>query len=118
MDFVSKDQTYEATRKLLLEQAAALGEPRLEQLARDMQMDGDHSRVPELYQRFLDTLRSDPLEPHTALDAAAQFLSENVRVNGNPNVEHLIQAARETAEDPETGDRALWNHWVELLGSV
>ena len=117
MDFVSKDQTYEAIRKLLLEQAARLGDIRLEQLARDMQMDGNHSSVPELYQRYLDTLRSDPLEPQTALEAAAQFLDENVPAD-RPELAALVESAKETADDPETGDRAFWNHWVELLAAV
>lgn len=118
MDFVSKDQTYEATRKLLLEQAAALNAPQLERLARDMQMDGNHSRVPELYQRFLDGLRSDPLGPQTALEAAAQFLDENVTPDGNQRLATLIEAAKNTADDPEKGDVDLWNHWVDLLASV
>lgn len=117
MDFVSKDQTYEAIRKLLLEQAASLGDSRLEQLARDMQMDGNHSRVPQMYQRFLDALRSDPLEPQTALEAAAQFLEENVPAD-KPELAGLIASAKETADDPEKGDRVLWNHWNELLASV
>jgi hypothetical protein len=118
MDFVSKQQTYEATRKLLLESATRLRDPNLEDLARNMQMDGDSSRMPALYQRFLDTLRSDPLEPHTALDSAAQFLDENVDKQGKPEVARLIESAKATAADPEKGDAALWNHWIELLESV
>jgi hypothetical protein len=118
MDFVSKQQTYEATRKLLLENAARLGDRAMEETARNMQMDGDHSRLPALYQRFLDTLRSDPLEPHTALSAAAEFMAKNIDASGKPQVAELIDAAKVTADDPEKGDRALWNHWIELLESV
>jgi hypothetical protein len=110
MEFVSKDQTYEALRKLLIEN-------HLDDLARDMQKDGDRSRDPELYQRFLDTLRSDPLEPQTALEAAAQFIEENVAA-GAPGMRGLIESAKETAQDPEKGDHGLWNHWIELLASV
>jgi hypothetical protein len=118
MDFVSKQQTYEATRKLLIENAARLGDSNMEEIARNMQMDGDHSRLPALYQRFLDTLRSDPLEPHTALSAAAEFMEKNVDAEGKPQVADLIHAAKSTADDPENGDRDLWNHWIELLASV
>ncbi len=118
MDFVSKQQTYEALRKLLIEYAARFGDPSLEDLARNMQMDGDHSRMPQLYQRFLDTLRSDPLEPQTALDAAALFMEENIDTSGKPEFARLIEEAKATAQDPEKGDRALWNHWIELLQSV
>ncbi len=118
MDFVSKQQTYEALRKLLIESAARLGDPSLEDLARNMQMEGDHSRVPELYQRFLDTLRSDPLEPQTAFDTAALFMEENIDATGKPEVARLIESAKVTAADAEKGDRNLWNHWIELLQSV
>jgi hypothetical protein len=110
MEFVSKDQTYEALRKLLIENG-------LEDLARQMQKDGDRSRDPELYKDFLDTLRSDPLEPQTALESVAQFLEENVAA-GAPGMRSLIESAKQTAQDPEKGDRALWNHWIELLASV
>ena len=118
MEFVSKQQTYEAIRKLLLETGARTGDPNFEEIARQMQMDGDHSKSPELYQRFLDTLRSDPLSPQNALDAAAQFLEENIPPDGNPETVRLIEAAKTTAQDPETGDLSFWNHWVTLLESV
>lgn len=118
MDFVSKQQTYEALRKLLIENAATLRDPKLEDLARGMQMEGDRSRSPELYQSFLDALRSDPLEPHTALDAAAQFMEVNAADGAQPQTAELIQTAKETAADPSRGDRTFWNHWVELLASV
>ncbi len=117
MEFVSKQQTYEAIRKLLLENAAGAGDSNLENIARNMQMDGDHSQEPELYQRFLDTLRSDPLSPQNALDAAGQFLDENVG-SSKPHINALIESVKATAQNPETGDLALWNHWIELLASV
>jgi hypothetical protein len=118
MEFVSKQQTYEAIRKLLLENAARTGDARLEDIARNMAMDGDHSRTPELYEHFLGTLRSDPLSPQNALDAAAQFMEENVDATGRPETAELIRAAKTTAQDPEKGDPALWGHWIELLESV
>lgn len=118
MEFVSKQQTYEATRKLLLENAARLGDNKMEDLARNMQMDGDHSRVPALYQRFLDTLTADPLEPQDALAAAAEFMENNVAADGRPQISQLVESAKTTADDPEKGDLALWNHWLELLASV
>ena len=118
MEFVSKQQTYEATRKLLLENAARLGDANMEDIARNMQMDGDHSRLPALYQRFLDTITADPLEPQDALAAAAEFMEKNVDAQGKPEVAELIRAAKVTADDPEKGDLNLWNHWIELLASV
>jgi hypothetical protein len=118
MEFVSKQQTYEATRKLLLENAARLSDTNLEDIARNMQMDGDHSRLPALYQRFLDTITADPLEPQDALAAAAEFMEKNVDAQGKPQVADMIQAAKVTADDPEKGDTAFWNHWIELLASV
>jgi hypothetical protein len=118
MEFVSKQQTYEATRKLLLENAAHLGDTNMEDVARNMQMDGDHSRLPALYQRFLDTITADPLEPQDALAAAAEFMEKNVSAEGKPHVAELIRTAKTTADDPEKGDLALWNHWMELLASV
>lgn len=118
MEFVSKQQTYEATRKLLLENASRLGDTNMEDIARNMQMDGDHSRLPALYQRFLDTITADPLEPQDALAAAAEFMEKNVDAQGKPQIADLVHAAKATAEDPEKGDIALWNHWVELLASV
>lgn len=118
MEFVSKQQTYEATRKLLLETAAHLGDSNMEDLARNMQMDGDHSLLPALYQRFLDTITADPLEPQDALAAAAEFIEKNVDAQGKPQVAQLADSAKTTAEDPEKGDTALWNHWIELLASV
>ena len=118
MEFVSKQQTYEAIRKLLLENAARTGDARLEDVARNMAMDGDRSRAPELYEHFLDALRSDPLSPQNALDAAAQFMDENVDSTGRAETAELIRAAKTTAQDPEKGDLALWNHWIELLESV
>ena len=118
MEFVSKQQTYEATRKLLLENAARLGDTNMEDIARNMQMDGDHSRLPALYQRFLDTITADPLEPQDALAAAAEFMEKNVDAQGKPQVAQLVGAAKATADDPEKGDTSLWNHWIELLESV
>jgi hypothetical protein len=118
MEFVSKQQTYEALRKLLLENAAALGDPNMEDVARNMQMDGDHSRLPALYQRYLDTLTADPLEPQDALASAAEFMEKNVDAAGKPETARLIESAKATADDPENGDIALWNRWIELLDSV
>lgn len=117
MEFVSKQQTYEATRKLLLEWAAKYRDGSLETLARDMQMDGDHSQRPELYKKFLDGLTADPLEPQDALDAASQFLEEHAGSNGNAEVAGLVRASRTTAEDPQA-DADFWNHWIALLDSV
>jgi hypothetical protein len=117
MQFVSKQQTYEAARKLLLEWAARFQNPSLEDLARNMEMDGDHSRDPELYQRFLDTLMSDPLEPQDALDAASQFLQNAVKADGKTDVITMIQRARTTAQKPED-DPDFWNHWISVLNSV
>ncbi len=117
MQFVSKQQTYEATRKLLLEWAAHYHSPALEDLARNMEMDGDRSRDPELYKRFLDTLMSDPLEPQDALDAASQFLQENLSADGQPEVAKQIQRARAAAQKPED-DADFWNHWITILNSV
>lgn len=118
MNFVSKQQTYEATRKLLLENAAHLGDAGMEEIARNMQMDGDHSRQPALYQRFLDTITADPLAPQDALAAAAEFIETNLDAQGRPQVAELIRTTKSTADDPEKGDLALWNHWIELLASV
>jgi hypothetical protein len=118
MEFVSKQQTYEATRKLILENAARDGDASLEDIARNMQMDGDHSRLPALYQRFLDTLTADPLEPQDALAAAAEFIEKNVDAQGKPQVAEMVRTAKVTADDPEKGDVAFWNHWIELLESV
>ena len=118
MEFVSTQQTYEATRKLLLENAASTRDSNMEDIARQMQMDGDHSRLPALYQRFLDTLTADPLEPQDALAAAAEFMEKNVEASGKPETAQLIQSAKATAEDPEKGEVALWNRWIELLESV
>ena len=117
MEFVSKQQTYEATRKLLLESAVSAHDPALEEIARNMQMDGDRSRDPELYQRFLDTLTADPLEPQDALAAAAEFLEENVRAAGKPETARLVKEAKEAADDPESRT-AFWNHWIKLLERV
>lgn len=118
MEFVSKQQTYEATRKLLLERASSLGDAEIEDLARNMQMNGVQSRMPALYDRFLDTLTADPLEPQDALAAAAEFMEKNVDAEGKPQVADLIAAAKVTADDPEKGDVGLWNHWLDLLASV
>lgn len=117
MQFVSKQQTYEATRKLLLEWGARYQSVALEDLARNMGMDGDRSRDPILYQRFLDTLMSDPLEPQDALDAASQFLQENVRADGQGEVAQQIQRALATAQKPED-DPDFWNAWIGVLESV
>lgn len=117
MEFVSKQQTYDATRKLVLEWAAQFQDVKLERLGRDMQMDGDHSQNPELYKKFLDGLTADPLEPQDALDAAAQFFEENVPADGNTRVAELVRTSRATAEKPED-NVAFWNHWIEVLDSV
>jgi hypothetical protein len=121
MQFVSKQQTYEAARKLLLEWASRFQAPDLENLARNMEMDNDHSRDPKLYQSFLDTLMSDPLEPQDALDAASQFLENAVGVDGKPDgkkeVADMIHRARVTAQKPED-DPDFWNHWIGVLESV
>ena len=118
MDFVSKQQAYEATRKWLLEQAVRWHEPRVEDIARNMAMDGDRSRDPELYKRFLDEITADPISPADALDAAAQFIANTVGVKGKPEAERVLEAAKTTADDPAKGDPELWNHWIELLSRV
>lgn len=117
MEFVSKQQTYDATRKLVLEWAAQFQDAKLESLAREMQMDGDHSQNPELYKNFLNGLTADPLEPQDALDAAAQFFEKNVQAGGNAQVAQLVRTSRATAENPEDNS-AFWNHWIEILDSV
>ncbi len=118
MEFVSKQQTYEAIRKLLLQDASRLADPAMEELARNMQMDGDHSRLPALYQRFLDTVTADPLEPQDALAAAAEFMEKNVDARGKAQTAAMIESAKQTADDPEKGDVALWNRWIEILESL
>lgn len=118
MEFVSKQQTYEATRKLLLEHAAHTGDRSMEDLARNMQMNGSQSLLPALYERFLDTLTADPLEPQDALASAAEFMEKNVEVQGKPEAARLIETAKISADDPEKGDVGFWNHWIELLASV
>lgn len=117
MEFVSKDQAYEATRKLLLDSAANWQSPRLEDVARQMSMNGDRSRDPLMYQRFLDEITADPLSPQDALDAAAEFLQNTVQPDG-AQAQELIQSAKATAGDPEKGDSALWSRWLSLLESV
>lgn len=112
MNFVSKQQAYEGLRKLLLEEAARTGDVRLEDMARNMQMDGDHSAQPELYQRYLDEIKSDPLSPQNALAAAADFLERNLPQDGALAVE-----ARQAAGDPESQPQ-FWNRWIGLLASV
>jgi hypothetical protein len=118
MEFVSKNQAYEATRKLLLEQAARTGDTNMEDVARNMQMDGDSSRLPALYQRYLDTITADPLSPQDALAASAEFMEKNVDTQNNAQMSDLIRSAKVLGDDPEKGDSALWNHWIELLASV
>ncbi len=118
MEFVSKQQTYEALRKLLLENSARTGQDHLQSLAREMQMDGDHSQNPEHYQRFLDTITADPLEPQDALAAAAEFMEKSLDSRSSPELQRLVASAKQTSDDPEKGDVALWNHWIELLESV
>ena len=61
----------------MLEEAARTGDVRLEDMD-NMQMTGDHSAQPELYQRYLDTIKSDPLSLQNALAAAADFLETNI----------------------------------------
>ena len=118
MEFVSKQQAYEATRKLLIENAARWQDRRLEAVARNMAMDGDRSRDPDLYQRFLDEITADPLSPQDALDAAAEFMQNTVGFDGKPEAAQLLDSAKITAEDPAKGDPALWSHWLELLSRV
>lgn len=116
MEFVSKQQAYEGLRKLLLETAAQSGDVKLEDIARNMQMRGDHSMQPELYQRYLDSIKSDPLSPQTALAAAADFLERNI-TDGKPQTRELMREARAAAGDPES-EPDFWNHWIELLDSL
>lgn len=111
MEFVSKQQAYEGLRKLMLDEAARAGDVRLEDMARNMQMTGDHSMQPELYQRYLDEIKSDPLSPQNALAAAADFLERNV-----PNAP-VASEARSAAGNPES-EPALWNRWIGILESV
>jgi hypothetical protein len=117
MEFVSKKQTYEATRKLLLENAARLNDPNMEQIARDMQMDGNHSRVPELYHSFSRYVHRDPLEPRDALAVAAKFMEKNVDLQGHPETARFIEYAKIAADNPEL-DTEFWNRWIELLASI
>jgi len=117
MDFVSKQQTYEATRKLLLENGARLNDPNMEEIARGMQMDGNHSRMPELYHSFSRYVHRDPLEPQDALAVAAKFMEKNIDVRERPETARLIESAKIAADNPEL-DADLWNHWIELLASV
>lgn len=116
MEFVSKQQAYEGLRKLLLETAARSGDLKLEDIARNMQMRGDHSMQPELYQRYLDGIKSDPLSPQNALAAAADFLERNV-ADGKPESRELAREARAAAGDPQS-EPDFWHHWIELLDSV
>jgi hypothetical protein len=111
MEFVSKQQAYEGLRKLMLTEAAQTGNARLEDLARNMQMQGDHSAHPELYQRYLDTIKSDPLSPQNALAAGADFLETNFP-DGS-----LARDARAAAGDPES-EPAFWNRWIGILESI
>lgn len=112
MEFVSKQQAYEGLRKLMLQEAASSGDVRLEDMARNMQMRGDHSMQPELYQRFLDQIKSDPLSPQNALAAAADFLEATVSGDGA-----LASTARAAAGSPES-QPDFWNRWLGILESI
>lgn len=119
MEFVSKQQAYEALRKLILEEAAHRNRPDLEEIGRNMAMgENGSSRDPALRDAFLDQIDADPLEPPDALAAAARFLEENVPPKGDADLAELIRAAHTTGDDPEKGDVALWNRWIGLLASV
>jgi hypothetical protein len=118
MEFVSKQQTYEALRKLMIHAAAEMNDPQMEEVAREMEMtEHQSSRMPALYHRFLDTLTADPLEPQDALAAAAEFLEKNVDAAGKPQTQAFIRMAKSTADDPQSGV-PFWNRWIELLQSV
>ena len=112
MEFVSKQQAYEGLRKLMLQDAASSGNVRLEDMARNMAMQGDHSAQPDLYQRYLDTIKSDPLSPQNALAAAAEFLETNAPRDGS-----LARDARAAADNPESQPE-FWNRWIGILESV
>jgi len=79
-------------------------------------MEGDHSRVPERYQDFLDMLASDPLTPQNALRAAADFLEEEY-TGENPQTLDLIRTAKAAAESPEE-QAAFWSDWIGILESL
>lgn len=117
MEFVSKDQTFEAIRKLLAESAAPSSDPNMEDLARNMEMNDGKSRIPALYERFLDTITADPLSPEDALCAASEFLEKNVDAEGKPQTAGLIQTAKAAAARPEDQPE-FWNRWLTLLESV
>ena len=117
MEFVSKAQTYDALRKLMLTSAPELHDSKMEELARGMEMQGDKSRDPELYQTFLDTIDADPLEPQDALAAAARFLERHLAQSANEKTQNLIADAKSGAERPEDAP-AFWNRWMDLLSSV
>ncbi len=117
MEFVSKAQTYEALRKLLLTSSAQLHDPAMDELARRMEMESGKSRAPELYQSFLDTITADPLEPQDALAAAAEFMERHLGESSNGSTRDLIADAKAGAERPEDVP-AFWSRWIELLASV
>ena len=117
MEFVSKQQAYEGLRKLMIETAARAGDVQLEDLARNSAMHGDHSVQPEIYQRFLDEIKSDPLSPQNALAAAADFLERNVDETGKPETREMIRQARGAAGDPAS-EPDFWNNWIRILESV
>lgn len=118
MEFVSKQQTYEALRKLLIHASSELGDPQMEEIAREMEMTGHQSsRLPALYHRFLDTLTADPLEPQDALAAAAEFMEKNIDADAKPQTQSFIATAKATADDPESSV-PFWNRWIAVLDSV
>lgn len=119
MEFVSKDQTYEATRKFLTQWGAHLHDGAMEEVARKMARDnGDGpSAEPELYHTFLDGLMSDPLAPKDALSATAEFLEKTFAEDPKQETQQLIEAVKATADDPRS-DLNLWNEWIKLLESV
>jgi hypothetical protein len=110
MEFVSKQQAYDATQKLALEYG-------LDGLARGMSMDGDRSVEPELYKEYLDEITADPLSPQDAMAATAAFMEKHTR-SGDGSSRDLVRQAKILGEDPEKGNPALWNRWIELLSSV
>ena len=117
MEFVSKAQTYDALRKLMLTSAPQAHDRKMEELAHGMEMQGDKSRDPELYQSFLDTIDADPLAPKDALAAAARFLERHLAESPNEKTQNLIADAKSGSERPEDAP-AFWSRWIDLLASV
>ena len=115
MEFVSKQQAYDAVQKLVLQSAS--GDDALADVAVRMEMADGRSRDPLLYQGFLDTITADPLSPQDALCAAVEFMEEKAAVGASPSGQTLLADAKAAAQDPEDAP-VFWNRWIALLASV